>query len=212
MGAYYFDSSALVKRYADETGTRWVRSLTEPQAGHDIFTAHITSIEVVAAIARKTRIGEIAEHDATTAISTFKSHFKTQYRIVVMTTGIVDRAMELAEQHRLRGYDAADETLPTLLEKADNYAPLRLRRNLYHKASFEYFDHTASATTAIRLPRRAAMRSAQCRSLLPTIPWRRNIRQAAPTNNARICPLPCLVILPRCCCSPELHSLGTRPR
>jgi predicted nucleic acid-binding protein len=107
MGAYYFDSSALVKRYADETGTRWVRSLTEPQAGHDIFTAHITGIEVIAAIARKTRIGEIAEHDATTAISTFKSHFKTQYRIVVMTTGIVDRAMELAEQHRLRGYDAA---------------------------------------------------------------------------------------------------------
>ena len=107
MGAYYFDSSALVKRYADETGTRWVRSLSDPQAGHDLFTAHITGIEVVAAIARKTRMGEIAEHDATIAISTFKSHFKTQYRIVVMTTGTVDRAMELAEQHRLRGYDAA---------------------------------------------------------------------------------------------------------
>jgi len=107
MGAYYFDSSALVKRYADETGSLWVRSLTDPQARHDIFTAHITGIEVVAAIARKTRMGEIAAHDATTALSTFKSHFKTQYQIVVMTTGIVDRAMELAEQHRLRGYDAA---------------------------------------------------------------------------------------------------------
>ena len=107
MGAYYCDSSALVKRYADETGTLWVRSLTDPQAGHDIFTAHITGIEVVAAIARKTRMGEIAEHEAATAISTFKSHFTTQYQIVMMTTGIVDRAMELAEQHRLRGYDAA---------------------------------------------------------------------------------------------------------
>ena len=50
MGAYYCDSSALVKRYANETGTLWVRSLTEPQAGNDIFTAHITGIEVVAAI------------------------------------------------------------------------------------------------------------------------------------------------------------------
>jgi predicted nucleic acid-binding protein len=106
MGAYYCDSSALVKRYANETGSLWVRSLTDPQAGHDIFTAHITGIEVVAAMARKTHMGEIAEHDATTAISTFKSHFKTQYHLVLMTTVIVDRAMELAEKHRLRGYDA----------------------------------------------------------------------------------------------------------
>jgi predicted nucleic acid-binding protein len=37
MGAYYFDSSALVKRYTDETGSLWVRSLTAPQAGHVIF-------------------------------------------------------------------------------------------------------------------------------------------------------------------------------
>jgi hypothetical protein len=106
MGAYYFDSSALVKCYADETGSLWVRSVTDPEAGHDIFTSHITGIEVVAAIARKTRRGEISKHDATTAIGRFKSHFKTQYHIVLMTSGIVDRAMELAERHQLRGYDA----------------------------------------------------------------------------------------------------------
>ncbi len=64
MGAYYMDSSALVKRYANETGSLWVRSLTDPQAGHDLFTAHITGIEVVAAIARKIRTREIALHDA----------------------------------------------------------------------------------------------------------------------------------------------------
>ena len=106
MGAYYGDSSALVKRYAHETGSLWVKSLTDPQAGHDIFTAHITGIEVVAAIARKTRMHEISAHDATTAIRTFKSHFTTQYQIVLMTTVLVERAMELAEKHRLRGYDA----------------------------------------------------------------------------------------------------------
>jgi uncharacterized protein len=106
MGAYYCDSSALVKRYANETGSLWVRSLTDPQAGNNIFIAHITGIEVVAAIARKTRMGDISEHDAAAAIRTFKSHFTTQYQIVLMTTVIVDRAMELAEKHRLRGYDA----------------------------------------------------------------------------------------------------------
>jgi predicted nucleic acid-binding protein len=107
MGAYYCDSSALVKRYAHETGSLWVRGLTAPQVGNDIFIAHITGIEVVAAIARKTRMGDITEPDATVAIRTFKSHFTTQYQIVLMTTVIVDRAMELAEKHKLRGYDAA---------------------------------------------------------------------------------------------------------
>jgi predicted nucleic acid-binding protein len=106
MGAYYYDSSALVKRYANETGSLWVRNLTDPRAGNDIFIAHITCIEVVAAIARKTRMGDISEPDAAAAILTFKSHFTTQYQIILMTTGIVDRAMELAEKHRLRGYDA----------------------------------------------------------------------------------------------------------
>jgi uncharacterized protein len=106
MGAYYCDSSALVKRYAYETGTQWVRSLTDPQAGHDIFIAHITGIEVVAAIARKIRLREVAALDATTAIRVFKSHFTTPYQIVLITTGLVDRAMELAEKHGLRGYDA----------------------------------------------------------------------------------------------------------
>jgi predicted nucleic acid-binding protein len=106
MGAYYGDSSALVKRYANETGSRWVRSLTEPQAGNDIFTAHITGIEVVSAIARKIHRGEISGSDATSAIRIFQSHFKTQYQIVLMSTEVVDRAMALAEKHRLRGYDA----------------------------------------------------------------------------------------------------------
>ena len=106
MGAYYGDSSALVKRYANETGSLWGRNLTDPQAGNDIFTAHITGIEVVSAIARKIHRGEIPESDATTAIRIFQSHFKTQYQIVRMSTEIVDRAMALAAKHRLRGYDA----------------------------------------------------------------------------------------------------------
>jgi uncharacterized protein len=106
MGAYYGDSSALVKRCAHETGSFWVRSLTDPQAGHDIFTAHTTGIEVVAAIVRNTRMHEISAHDATTAIRTFKSHFTMQYQIVLMTDVLVERAMDLAEKHGLRGYNA----------------------------------------------------------------------------------------------------------
>jgi predicted nucleic acid-binding protein len=67
MSVYYFDSSALVKRYCYETGSLWVRHLAAPEQGNSIFTAHITGIEVVAAIARKARMREMSESDATTS-------------------------------------------------------------------------------------------------------------------------------------------------
>jgi predicted nucleic acid-binding protein len=39
MSAYYFDSSALVKYYAQEVGTKWVRGLIDAQPSNEIFTA-----------------------------------------------------------------------------------------------------------------------------------------------------------------------------
>lgn len=55
MTAYFLDSSALVKRYAAETGSAWVESLTDPRAGNRIYVAAITHVEVVASIARKNK-------------------------------------------------------------------------------------------------------------------------------------------------------------
>lgn len=34
MADYFFDSSALVKRYVREVGSDWVGQLTDPPAGH----------------------------------------------------------------------------------------------------------------------------------------------------------------------------------
>ena len=45
MGAYYVDSSALVKRYASEVGSPWVINLTDSQSRHDVFTALVTGAE-----------------------------------------------------------------------------------------------------------------------------------------------------------------------
>ena len=51
MTDYYFDASALVKRYADEPGCTWVRQVTDPGAQHTILLAEITLAEVAAALA-----------------------------------------------------------------------------------------------------------------------------------------------------------------
>ena len=76
MGVYYFDSSALVKRYASEVGSPWVINLTDSQSRNDVFTALVTGAEIVAAVARKARMGSITLQDATVASAAFKSHFK----------------------------------------------------------------------------------------------------------------------------------------
>ncbi len=47
MAAYFFDTSALVKRYATEIGTMWVNALIDPATGNRIYVARITEVELL---------------------------------------------------------------------------------------------------------------------------------------------------------------------
>jgi len=47
-----------------------------------------------------------ALEDGTTWIIGFRTDWQEQYQIVEVSAGVADRAMALAEQHGLRGYDA----------------------------------------------------------------------------------------------------------
>ena len=106
MAAYYLDTSALVKRYVRGPGTDWVMEFTRPAAGHDIYVSRLAGPEIIAAFFRKARVREVAHDDGLTAAENFRADFVNQYQIVELTEGIVDRAMTLAQQHALRGYDA----------------------------------------------------------------------------------------------------------
>ena len=65
MPAYYLDTSALVKGYAQEAGTGWITSLLDTQAGNEIYTGRLTGPEMVAAFARKARTGAVTPGEAT---------------------------------------------------------------------------------------------------------------------------------------------------
>jgi predicted nucleic acid-binding protein len=106
MAAFYGDSSALAKRYIREAGSGWKRSLTDPAAGNRIYTAQVTGVEIVAAVARRVRTGSMTASDATSAITTLRHQFRARFRIVPLTDDVVERAMDIAEHHGLRGYDA----------------------------------------------------------------------------------------------------------
>jgi predicted nucleic acid-binding protein len=106
VAAYFLDSSTVVKRYAQETGTPWVQALAAPTAGHLLVVVRITLAETVAAITRKERGGHITPQAAVTALADFQLDFAQQYAIVEVSAGLVAQAASLARKHGLRGYDA----------------------------------------------------------------------------------------------------------
>ena len=79
MAAYFFGSSALVKRYSQESGTDWVLQVLDPAAGNDLYMARITGAEVVAAIARRGRSRDLSDDQTTTAIHQFHSEFASSF-------------------------------------------------------------------------------------------------------------------------------------
>jgi predicted nucleic acid-binding protein len=106
MASYYLESSALVKRYVVETGTAWVRGLAAPASGNTLFIAQITGVEAVAAITLRARRGATSPSDAVAAIANFRRNFALGYYALPVTLAVIGRAMDLAEKHGLRGYDA----------------------------------------------------------------------------------------------------------
>jgi predicted nucleic acid-binding protein len=106
LSAYFFDSSALVKRYVSERGTPWVASIIDAPGGNHIHAARITGVEVTSAITRRTRSGSLSMADATTALSLFRYEFSNNFTITEISPFLVTRAMQLAETYALRGYDA----------------------------------------------------------------------------------------------------------
>lgn len=66
MSRYYLDSSALVKRYVDEIGSDWLRTLLAPDHDTLVFISRMTIVEVVSAFARRLRDGSLSLEEFTT--------------------------------------------------------------------------------------------------------------------------------------------------
>ncbi len=112
---YLLDTSAVVKRYVQETGTIWINNLTNPAAGHFLYVAWITDVEMTAAIARRRRLGSLSISQAGAALNRFAQDFDQEYRITELTIPLLRQAAQLADRHVLRAYDAVQLTAATNL-------------------------------------------------------------------------------------------------
>ncbi len=99
----YADSSVIVKRYYEESGTE--RVLEHLAAAERVFTSRLAYAEVHAALARKRRERGISETAYRRAASAFESDWPAYDQIALdaTTLGAVPR---LVRQHPLRGADA----------------------------------------------------------------------------------------------------------
>jgi hypothetical protein len=98
----FFDTSALVKRYVDEPGSRMVR---ESLRLHAAVVARVTLAEAAAAVARAARLGAITEDQRDRILARLPEDF-AQLQVVEVRPALVARVPTLVVRHPLRAYDA----------------------------------------------------------------------------------------------------------
>lgn len=103
---YYFDSSALVKRYTVETGTDWIRTLCAEEEDNVQAIAHIGLVEIAAALAGKRRGGFITLDEYDQLLAELIQDAQVGYFLIAIDEAVIDQAIALTRRHKLRGYDA----------------------------------------------------------------------------------------------------------
>jgi uncharacterized protein len=110
LATYFFDSSALAKRYHAEEGSARVESIFR-EPGRRIIISHLTSIEIRSVVAGKVRSGALSPGEATRVADYFKADIAAG-TIDVFAISVFDyrRAEDLIARHgfgyRLRSLDA----------------------------------------------------------------------------------------------------------
>jgi predicted nucleic acid-binding protein len=139
----FADSSALVKRYADEPGHEQIRRLAA------VAVAQLARVEVPAALWRKQRLGELTADHARLLTADFEAdYFGTEdepprLAAVMITDRVLDDAARFCAVHGLRAYDGVQLSSAMAARRADPQC-----------ATFAAFDHalrTAAAAEAFTL-------------------------------------------------------------
>ena len=107
MKIYYFDSSALVKRYHSEKGTETVdKIINELEKGDESVISYFTILEIVSALRRKLKNKEITKKVFDMAIATFLSEVTEYFSVRPIDEQILSIATNLVIEHGLKAADS----------------------------------------------------------------------------------------------------------
>ena len=107
MKIYYFDSSALVKRYHSEKGTEIVdKIIYELGKGDEAVISYFAILEIVSALRRKLKNKEITKKVFDMAIATFLSEVTEYFSVRPIDEQILSIATNLVIEHGLKAADS----------------------------------------------------------------------------------------------------------
>jgi uncharacterized protein len=111
---YYLDASAWVKRYYEESGTRWVQDLCAQNPA--IACASLGMIEVMATLARKRKARDIDLLAFQQKVQELEEYWM-RFIQIQLTTETMDCAKDLARDMALRGADAVHLASALVLQR-----------------------------------------------------------------------------------------------
>jgi len=99
----YYDTSALVKQYLQEAGSKLVLELLK--SGEKVYTASLTYAETHAAFSRRTREGRLTRETTKRLALRFDKDWES-YDIVVLSENVFRLARQMLYRDPLRSADA----------------------------------------------------------------------------------------------------------
>ncbi|MBI3913740.1 MAG: type II toxin-antitoxin system VapC family toxin [Chloroflexi bacterium] len=114
---YFFDSSALVKRYTQETGTAWTEALCSSDE-NAIAIAQIGLVEVAAALSGKHRANAISDEKFERALADLLIDARDRFRQISIDNLVIEQAIQLTRRQKLRGCDAVQLASALSLNKS----------------------------------------------------------------------------------------------
>lgn len=102
---HYFDTSALVKRYApNEPNSQLVDTFLTKTSR--IYTSALTQTEMISAFCIKERTKQFSKLELQTAIQDYEAHSPKNYSLIQPSNAIYGIAKNLVLVYQLRAYDA----------------------------------------------------------------------------------------------------------
>ncbi|MEA3396211.1 MAG: type II toxin-antitoxin system VapC family toxin [Chloroflexota bacterium] len=106
---YFFDTSALVKRYHVEAGSDKVDEVFDDEEGVFLIS-ELTIVELASALQRKQNRGEVTATDVDNALALFAASVLRDLIVVGFSSGFIQQARTLVLEHNLRTLDALQLT------------------------------------------------------------------------------------------------------
>ncbi len=105
MPLYFFDTSALVKRYHIEDGSEKVNVLLDDAESGFVITS-LTIAEFVSAFVRKRNEGVISSDDLHACLSEFSKDIISSFWIIDLERNHINQGVSLIIKHNLRTLDS----------------------------------------------------------------------------------------------------------